>query len=111
MQDIAGEPRQNCLNGADIRIGIPFFGHDALGVLGIGSTAEGDLSQVDLPRGISSGLREASKVLEGVKGIGIVRMAPVDVIRHEVVARIVEAYGNYEAARKNREIDLKKQEK
>ena len=46
-----------------------------------------------------------------MKGIGLVRLAPVDVIRHDVVARIVEAYGNYEAARKNREIDLKKQEK
>ena len=81
--------------------------------LGFGSrmVVTGDLSQVDLPRGISSGLREASKVLEGVKGIGIVRMAPVDVIRHDVVARIVEAYGNYEAKKKSKEQILEKQEK
>lgn len=81
--------------------------------LGFGSrmVVTGDLSQVDLPRGISSGLREASKVLEGVKGIGIVRMAPVDVIRHDVVARIVEAYGSYEARNKSKENGLEKQEK
>jgi phosphate starvation-inducible PhoH-like protein len=64
-----------------------------------------------LPGGIGSGLREASKVLAGVKGIGIVRMAPVDVIRHDVVARIVEAYGNYEAGKKSSEKVLEKQEK
>jgi phosphate starvation-inducible PhoH-like protein len=81
--------------------------------LGFGSrmVVTGDLSQVDLPRGIGSGLREASKVLAGVKGIGIVRMAPVDVIRHDVVARIVEAYGNYEAGKKSSEKVLEKQEK
>ena len=81
--------------------------------LGFGSrmVVTGDLSQVDLPRGVSSGLREASKVLAGVKGIGIVRMAPVDVIRHDVVARIVEAYGNYEAGKKSSEKVLEKQEK
>jgi phosphate starvation-inducible PhoH-like protein len=81
--------------------------------LGFGSrmVVTGDLSQVDLPRGISSGLREASKVLAGVKGIGLVRLAPVDVIRHDVVARIVEAYGNYEAGKKSSEKVLEKQEK
>ena len=63
--------------------------------LGFGSrmVVTGDLGQVDLPRGVTSGLREASQVLKDVKGISIVRMAPVDVIRHDVVTRIVEAYG------------------
>ena len=70
--------------------------------LGFGSrmVVTGDLGQVDLPRGVTSGLREASEVLKSVKGVGIVRMAPMDVIRHEVVTRIVEAYGDWEAKKK-----------
>ena len=70
--------------------------------LGFGSrmVVTGDLGQVDLPRGVTSGLREAAEILDGVKGIGVVRMAPLDVIRHEVVTRIVEAYGDWEARKK-----------
>ena len=70
--------------------------------LGFGSrmVVTGDLGQVDLPRGVASGLREASQVLKDVKGIGIVRMAPVDVIRHDVVTRIVEAYGAWDEKKK-----------
>jgi phosphate starvation-inducible PhoH-like protein len=70
--------------------------------LGFGSrmVVAGDLGQVDLPRGVTSGLREAAEVLKNVKGVGIVRMAPMDVIRHEVVTRIVEAYGDWEAKKK-----------
>ena len=66
--------------------------------LGFGArmVVTGDLSQVDLPRGIKSGLREASQVLRGLKGIGIVRLSSSDVIRHDVVARIIEAYSAYE---------------
>ena len=56
----------------------------------------GDLSQVDLPRGVPSGLRRASEILEGVEGIGIVQLQAMDVIRHEVVTRIVEAYERHE---------------
>ena len=62
----------------------------------------GDLSQIDLPRGVTSGLWEASKVLEGVKGIGMVHFAAGDVIRHEVVTRIVEAYDRYDEEQKKR---------
>lgn len=70
--------------------------------LGFGSrmVVTGDLGQVDLPRGVQSGLREAAEVLANVKGIGIVRLAPLDVIRHDVVTRIVEAYGAWEAKKK-----------
>lgn len=66
--------------------------------LGFGSrmVITGDLSQVDLPRGVPSGLRRASEILEGVEGIGIVQLQAMDVIRHEVVTRIVEAYERYE---------------
>lgn len=81
--------------------------------LGFGSrmVVTGDLGQVDLPRGVTSGLREAAKVLENVKGVGIVRLAPLDVIRHEVVTRIVEAYGAYEEKRKvEKEKEKAKQE-
>ncbi|MDD6699003.1 MAG: PhoH family protein [Veillonellaceae bacterium] len=70
--------------------------------LGFGSkmVVTGDLGQVDLPRGVTSGLRQASEILDGVEGIGIVRLAPLDVIRHDVVTRIVKAYGAYEEKRK-----------
>jgi len=52
----------------------------------------GDPSQVDLPNGQQSGLAEASKLLSGVEGIAQVTFAAEDVIRHELVARIVAAY-------------------
>jgi len=52
----------------------------------------GDPSQIDLPRGIGSGLLQAISVLEGVGEIGFVRFSSADVVRHPLVARIVEAY-------------------
>jgi phosphate starvation-inducible protein PhoH and related proteins len=52
----------------------------------------GDPSQVDLPRGQTSGLAEATKLLAGVEGIAQVVFTAEDVIRHELVARIVAAY-------------------
>lgn len=52
----------------------------------------GDPSQVDLPNGQPSGLAEAAKLLAGVEGIAQVRFTAQDVIRHELVARIVAAY-------------------
>jgi phosphate starvation-inducible PhoH-like protein len=58
----------------------------------------GDPSQVDLLPGQTSGLAEAVKLLEGIEGIGHVTFTAADVIRHELVARIVEAYDR--AARK-----------
>ena len=70
--------------------------------IGFGSkmVVTGDPGQIDLPRGVTSGLIEATKVLEKVKGIEIVRMEAMDVIRHDVVSRIVEAYDRYEASHK-----------
>ena len=53
----------------------------------------GDLSQVDLPRGTLSGLRVAVEVLEGVEGIAMAHLDAQDVIRHPLVGRIVRAYG------------------
>jgi phosphate starvation-inducible PhoH-like protein len=52
----------------------------------------GDPSQIDLPRGVGSGLLEALRVLERVGEIGFVRFSSTDVVRHPLVARIVEAY-------------------
>ncbi len=59
----------------------------------------GDLSQVDLPSGLRSGLRDALDTLEGIQGIGVVRFGQRDVVRHPLVARIVGAYDQREAAR------------
>jgi phosphate starvation-inducible PhoH-like protein len=58
----------------------------------------GDITQTDLPAGKSSGLAEAIKILDGIPGIGIVELTGKDIVRHELVQRIVEAY---EANEKN----------
>lgn len=52
----------------------------------------GDASQIDLPHNQKSGLKEASKILEGVKGIGFVELNEKDVVRHRLVRDIIEAY-------------------
>ena len=52
----------------------------------------GDLTQVDLPQGVRSGLRDALETVEGVQGISVVRFDNRDVVRHPLVARIVAAY-------------------
>jgi len=57
----------------------------------------GDLSQIDLPRGVQSGLAEAVKILRDVKDIGICEMDSADVVRHEVVSRIIDAYDKFES--------------
>ena len=51
----------------------------------------GDATQVDLPKGVS-GLKNASKILAGVEGVAFVNLASDDVVRHELVAKIVDAY-------------------
>ena len=67
--------------------------------LGMSSRAvvTGDPSQVDLPRGATSGLADAVRVLEGVKGIALTRFTAVDVVRHPLVARIIKAYDKAES--------------
>ncbi|MBB3287439.1 MULTISPECIES: PhoH family protein [unclassified Rhizobium] len=59
----------------------------------------GDPSQIDLPRGVKSGLVEALQLLDGVEGITIVRFKDTDVVRHPLVARIVRAYDSTYAAK------------
>ena len=62
--------------------------------IGFGSrcVVTGDTSQIDLPRGVQSGLVDAERVLAKVKGIAMTRFTSADVVRHPLVARIVEAY-------------------
>jgi phosphate starvation-inducible PhoH-like protein len=52
----------------------------------------GDRTQIDLPRGITSGLHEAERILQGVKGVSFNYFTSKDVVRHPLVARIIEAY-------------------
>jgi phosphate starvation-inducible PhoH-like protein len=60
----------------------------------------GDLSQVDLPRGKRSGLRDAVEILEGVEGITFLHFTDEDVVRHSLVTGIVNAYDKAERHRK-----------
>jgi phosphate starvation-inducible PhoH-like protein len=52
----------------------------------------GDRTQVDLPRGMPSGLAEAERILKGVKGVSFNYFTSSDVVRHPLVARIIQAY-------------------
>jgi phosphate starvation-inducible PhoH-like protein len=69
--------------------------------IGFGSVAviTGDLTQVDLPRNQRSGLRDALEVLRGVEGVSFTFFSARDVVRHPLVARIVEAYERAERER------------
>ena len=69
--------------------------------LGFGSkiVITGDVTQIDLPDGKPSGLREAMRVLRDVEGIGICELTNADVVRHVMVQRIVKAYEEYETAK------------
>ncbi|WP_291477865.1 PhoH family protein [Acidovorax sp.] len=62
--------------------------------IGFGARAvvTGDVSQIDLPKGAMSGLVDAERVLKRVKGIAVTRFTSADVVRHPLVARIVDAY-------------------
>jgi phosphate starvation-inducible PhoH-like protein len=69
--------------------------------IGFGSKAvvTGDTTQVDLPRGHKSGLIEAQEVLGNIRGIAVTRFTSADVVRHPLVARIVEAYDAHSASK------------
>ena len=66
----------------------------------------GDLTQVDLPKGTRSGLREATTILRGIEGIAFVEMTQKDIVRHRLVTRIVEAYNRND----NNRNDIKQEE-
>lgn len=63
----------------------------------------GDLTQVDLPHGTTSGLREALDILKNVEGISFVNMTGKDIVRHKLVTRIVKAYDKADNLRKQEE--------
>jgi phosphate starvation-inducible PhoH-like protein len=69
--------------------------------IGFGSTAviTGDLTQTDLPKNTLSGLAQAQRVLNGVKGISSIHFKASDVVRHPIVQRIVEAYTLYDISK------------
>jgi phosphate starvation-inducible protein PhoH and related proteins len=66
--------------------------------LGFGSTmvVTGDVTQVDLPSGVTSGLRVVHEILEGIDDVAFCRLTAHDVVRHKLVGRIVEAYARYD---------------
>ncbi len=72
--------------------------------IGFGSrcVVNGDVSQIDLPKGVASGLVEAQQVLADVRGVAFTQFSAADVVRHPLVARIVEAYEAAGAGRDDR---------
>ncbi|RIL26156.1 PhoH family protein, partial [Staphylococcus gallinarum] len=66
--------------------------------LGCGSkmVVTGDQTQIDLPKGVKSGLKEAVKKLSGVSGISIMKMDQSDVVRHPLVSKIINRYEGVE---------------
>ena len=66
--------------------------------IGFGSTAviTGDVTQIDLPKGTASGLKHAIEVLDGVDDIGFTHFLSGDIVRHQLVQRIVDAYDAFE---------------
>lgn len=66
--------------------------------LGFGSkmVITGDRTQIDLPRGESSGLIVAEKILKNIKGVALIYLEQGDIVRHPLVTKIVEAYDRYE---------------
>lgn len=77
--------------------------------LGYGSKAiiTGDITQIDLPRGKKSGLASAARILDGVEGIRFMKFSSIDVVRHPLVQRIIDAY---ETDEKKRAEEKKKRE-
>jgi phosphate starvation-inducible PhoH-like protein len=56
----------------------------------------GDVTQIDLPPGTRSGLKEAATILRGVEGVAFVQFTEADVVRHPLVGRIVRAYDEHD---------------
>lgn len=69
----------------------------------------GDMTQVDLPHNVKSGLKEAREVLQDVKGISFIEMNEQDIVRHKLVTRIVNAYNRYDKEKKDRAAELASQ--
>ena len=72
--------------------------------LGLGARmiVTGDMSQVDLPRNVQSGLVQAQRILKGIPGISTIEFDRHDIVRHRLVQKIVDAYDRFEEERKKR---------
>ena len=75
--------------------------------MGFGSriVVTGDITQVDLPDGVFSGLVEVQRILANVPGVAFVYLDEQDVVRHELVQRIIQAYERYDAAQRRKQSD------
>ena len=75
--------------------------------MGFGSKAvvTGDITQVDLAKGITSGLAQVSQIFSGIPGIEIVTLTDRDVVRHELVQKIIQAYERYEQMAEEKGVD------
>ncbi|QOC95208.1 phosphate starvation-inducible protein PhoH [Micromonospora craniellae] len=73
--------------------------------LGFGSkiVVTGDVTQVDLPGGTTSGLRVVREILEGVEDVHFAQLSSADVVRHRLVGQIVDAYARWDAERENQQ--------
>jgi len=65
----------------------------------------GDLSQTDLPKDVKSGLGDAIRKVENIPGIGTVRFSDTDVVRHDLAAKIIQAYEEWDRKKKNNSAD------
>lgn len=63
----------------------------------------GDVTQIDLPGGKKSGLKQAAYILRNTPGIGVVNFGETDVVRHEIVGAVIRAYEEYEKEKRKRE--------
>ena len=82
--------------------------------LGFGSkiVITGDTTQIDLPPDKISGLKDAVRVLDGVKDIAICRLTAVDVVRHALVQEIIKAYERHERPKEpEKKPDIRKKQK
>ena len=70
----------------------------------------GDATQIDLPRSVNSGLIQALRILKGIPGIGKVEFGKKDIVRHQLVQRIVEAYQAFDEQQKLLEESIPKEE-
>jgi len=78
--------------------------------MGFGSrmVVTGDITQIDLPKGICSGLEEARHILRNTEGISIVELSDSDVVRHHLVQRIIRAYEEFDRAREEKSLGRKR---
>jgi phosphate starvation-inducible PhoH-like protein len=60
----------------------------------------GDMSQIDLPHNVTSGLVQSQRILRGIPGIAMIEFDRRDIVRHRLVQRIVEAYDKFDATRR-----------